>query len=77
MAKKNLHVVPSDDAWQVKREKADRASSVHPTQQDAINQARQIAQRDGVEVVIHRPDGKIRDKDSYGNDPCPPKDRKH
>jgi hypothetical protein len=27
------------------------------------------------EVVIHRRDGTIRD--SYGNDPVPPKDRKH
>jgi hypothetical protein len=27
--------------------------------------------------VIHRPDGTIRDKDSYGNDPNPPKDKKH
>ena len=28
-------------------------------------------------VVIHRRDGKIRGSDSYGNDPHPPKDRKH
>jgi hypothetical protein len=27
-------------------------------------------------VVIHRPDGRIRDSDSYGNDPIPPRDRK-
>jgi hypothetical protein len=24
-------------------------------------------------LVIHRPDGRIRDKDSHGNDPFPPK----
>jgi hypothetical protein len=24
-------------------------------------------------VVIHRPDGRIRDKDSYGNDDHPPR----
>jgi len=29
------------------------------------------------EVVIHRKDGSIRDSDSYGNDPNPPKDKKH
>jgi len=28
-------------------------------------------------VVIHGRDGKIRDKDSYGNDPVPPKDKKN
>jgi hypothetical protein len=27
--------------------------------------------------VIHRPDGRIRDSDSYGNDPHPPLDQKH
>jgi hypothetical protein len=27
--------------------------------------------------VIHRKDSSIRDSDSYGNDPNPPKDKKH
>jgi hypothetical protein len=27
--------------------------------------------------VIHRRDGKVRDSDSYGNDPNPPKDKRH
>jgi len=27
--------------------------------------------------VTHRPNGQIRDKDSYGPDPCPPRDTKH
>ena len=29
--------------------------------------------RERGEVVIHRPDGRIRDSNSYGNDPFPPK----
>ena len=29
------------------------------------------------DCMIHRPNGQIRDKDSYGNDPNPPKDTKH
>ena len=29
------------------------------------------------ELVIHGINGKIRDKDSYGNDPHPPHDRKY
>jgi hypothetical protein len=28
-------------------------------------------------LVIHGKDGKIQDKDSFGNDPNPPKDTKH
>ena len=76
--KKDHHVTPHPDGgWQVKREGAKRASTRHDTQGDAIDQARKGAQRERTEVVIHRKDGKIRDSDSYGNDPNPPKDKKH
>jgi len=74
---KDQHVVPRPDGRAVRRSGSGRASSVHPTQRDAIERAREIAQRERSEVVIHRPNGRIRDKDSYGNDPCPPKDRRH
>lgn len=75
--KKDLHVVPHGDDWAVRREGASRVSSTHDTQREAIDAARRTAQREHNEVVIHRPDGRIRDSDSYGNDPCPPKDKKH
>ena len=74
---KNQHVVPNDDGWGVRGEGNDRLSSRHQTQGDAIDAARNIARNERSEVVIHGKDGKIRDKDSYGNDNCPPKDRKH
>lgn len=47
------------------------------TQTEAIKIAREIAINQKSEVVIHRQDGRIRDKDSYGFDPNPPKDKKH
>ena len=76
--KKNQHVVPtSDGKWGVKGEGNKRLTRKTDTQKDAINIARQIARKQKSEVVIHRRDGTIRDKDSYGNDPNPPKDRKH
>ncbi len=74
---KNQHVVPSDDGWGVRGEGNDRLTSRHQTQSDAIDAARDIARNERAEVVIHGRDGKIRDKDSYGNDPCPPRDMKH
>ena len=43
------------------------------TQTEAIKIAREIAINQQSEVVIHRPNGQIRDKDSYGNDDYPPK----
>lgn len=75
--RKNQHVVPQDGKWAVKSEGGSRASSIHLTQSDAIDAAREIAKNQRSEVVIHRRDGRIRDKDSYGSDPCPPKDKKH
>lgn len=71
------HVVPHPDGWAVKGEGNKRASSVQDTQEQAIRDARKIAENQGSEVVIHRRNGQIRDSDSYGGDPCPPKDRKH
>ncbi len=75
--KDNFNVVPHEDGWAVRREASKRVSSLHPTQGDAIDRARDQAIREEGEVVIHRPDGRIRDKDSYGPDPHPPKDEKH
>jgi hypothetical protein len=77
MANKNPHVVPRGDDWAVVREHGERASSLHGTQAEAIEAGRRIAQRDNLELFIHRPNGQIRDRDSYGKDPCPPRDKKH
>jgi uncharacterized protein YdaT len=74
---KNQHVVPHNDRWAVRGEGNERVTSTHDTQGEAIDRARGIAQRERSEVVIHRPDGRIRDRDSYGNDPCPPRDTRH
>lgn len=71
--KRNQHVVPHHDGWAVKGAGNERATSVHGTQQQAIDAARHIARNQNAELVIHRTDGRIRDKDSYGNDPFPPK----
>ncbi len=75
--KKDIHVVPHSDGWATQKEGASRAGSVHDTQKEAQQKAREQAKREKVEVVIHGKDGKIRDSDSYGNDPFPPKDKKH
>lgn len=73
---KNQHVVPQDGKWAVKGDGNRRASKVTDTQQSAIEAARRIARNQGADVVIHGRDGRIRGKDSYGNDPFPPRDTK-
>lgn len=73
MTGRNQHVVPHQNGWMVKGAGNQRATSVHNTQKQAIDVARNIARNQQAELVIHRPNGRIRDKDSYGNDPFPPK----
>lgn len=71
---KNQHVTPhAKGGWQVKGAGNSRATARTATQVDAISIARNIARNQRSEVVIHRANGQIRDKNSYGNDPFPPK----
>lgn len=71
---KNQHVTPHPNGgWQVKGAGNSRATVRTATQQDAISIARTIAQHQESELVIHRPNGQIRDKDSHGRDTYPPK----
>lgn len=72
MAKKNQHVVPHPEGWAVKSEGASRASSVHRTQKEAIERGRDVARNQSSELFIHGKDGRIRERDSHGNDSHPP-----
>lgn len=69
-------VVQRDDGrWANKRDDASRASSLHDTQQEAVERAReQLRRAGGGELSIHGRDGEIRSKDTIppGNDPFPP-----
>jgi hypothetical protein len=70
---KNQHVVPHDGGWAVRGEHNSRVTSIHGTQSAAIDAGRSIAQREHSELVIHGRDGRIREKDSHGRDPFPPR----
>lgn len=69
MAKGDVHVVPSDTSWRVEIEGSRRARSTHETQVEARQAAREIARRKKVELLIHGRDGRIRDRNTYGEDP--------
>ncbi len=69
-----------DGQWVNERNDADRASSVHETQQAAIDAAREnLTNQGGGELSVRGLDGRIRSKDTIapGNDPCPPRDTEH
>ncbi len=78
MSKKgeNQHVVPHENGWAVKGERNQRATKVTKTQEQAINIATEIAKNQHSDTKIHGRNGRIRAGNSYGNDPCPPKDKK-
>ena len=71
--KKNIHTVPTEDGWANRREGGKRASTTHATKAEAQAAGRAAAKKDGVEHLIHKKDGTIGDRNSYGNDPHPPK----
>lgn len=76
--KKNIWVTQNPKGgWQAKREKSDRALGIFSTQKEAIDKAIDQAKKDGVDVITQGEDGKIRSKDSYGNDPSSRKDTEH
>ncbi len=70
---KNQHVTKHANGWQVLGAGNQKATKVTETQKPAIEKATSIARNQQSEVVIHRTNGRIRDKNSYGNDPNPPK----
>ena len=73
MPSKEHHVVPNKSGWAVKRNGASRSSGCYDTQAKAIKAGRTMSRNQGTELVIHGKDGRIRAKDSHGNDPFPPK----
>lgn len=70
---KNQHVVPVGNQWGVRGEGNSRLTSVFDRQSQAIDTARDISRNQGGELFIHGRNGQIRERDSHGNDPCPPK----
>ena len=74
---KDQHVTPHGDKWQVKGAGNSKATKLFDTQKAAESYARQVAKNQHSELVVHGRDGKIRSKDSFGNDPRPPKDTEH
>ena len=71
---KNQHVTPHPaGGWQVKGAGNERATVRTDTQAQATTIAKSIAQNQQSELFIHGVNGQIRERNSYGNDPYPPK----
>lgn len=78
MKKKNIHTVFNKERkmQETKKEGQENPITSSHTKQKALEKSIKEAKKEKVEHVIHNKDGKISDKDSYGNDPHPPIDKK-
>jgi hypothetical protein len=75
MGKRSQHVIRNPKGgWSVFHSGATRASRNFDTQAEAVNYGRNLARREQTELYVHRNDGTIREKNSYGLDPHPPID---
>lgn len=74
MSLNQTHVVPHPRGWAYEQAGADRVSRVYGTQKEAISAARKVSQTLGTELIVHGRAGRIRESDSHGHDPCPPRD---
>lgn len=69
-----VHTVPSEGPKKGWWNKVDgRIQSRHRTKDEAVAAGREIARGLRVEHHIHRSDGVITEKNSYGNDSFPPR----
>jgi hypothetical protein len=77
MEKKTNHVVPArSSGWSVKKSGATKASRIFETKDEAIQYGRSLSKTEKTELYIHKKNGMIQNRNSYGNDPNPPKDKK-
>ena len=79
MPNKQIHTVwnKEEKRWDNKKPNAQRISSHAETKAEAMGKAINQAKREKLEHVPHKKNGKIQNPNSYGNDPFPPKDKKH
>lgn len=70
--RKTQHVVRHPEGWALKKGGGERATKVFDTQKEAITFGKTVSQNQGAELFIHGKNGRIRERNSYGNDPCPP-----
>ncbi|OWY12223.1 hypothetical protein B6V72_14025 [Thioclava sp. F34-6] len=62
-----------DGNWESRREGGERASHIAPTQEQAWERTRDLARTSGGEAYLRGRNGQIRERNTYGKDPYPPK----
>lgn len=75
MSRNNVHRTPNPEGNGWVNKVGGGVVSRHRTQENAVQRGRDIARHNESEHAIHRIDGTIGRKNSYGNDVNPPKDK--
>lgn len=65
-ARSSLSVAPAGDGWQVKGTMSKRATSVHPSQAEALAAARHRLQHSGGAIVVQGRDGRLKSTYTVG-----------
>lgn len=65
-----LFVNHSKSGWKIKNPDNSKASGIFDTKAEAIKKAIEIAKNQKLELIVQNMDGKISEKNSYGNDPA-------
>jgi hypothetical protein len=69
MSKADVHTVPHNEGWANRVEGNSRVSNTARTKAEAQAKGRQMAVKARVEDHIHKKDGTVGQRNSYGNDP--------
>lgn len=74
---KNQYVVPTESGWGVRGQGNSKITVKADTKAEALKLGTQIAKNQQSELTILKKDGRIQNKNSFGNDSFPPRDKKH
>lgn len=72
---KTQYVIKNGSGWAVRGEGNSKLTKVVQTQKEAIGIARSIAKNQKAEMRVQDNNGRFRTCNSYGSDPCPPRDK--
>lgn len=64
-----VHVVWKNERWTVETEGKTGSGPTYKNRDEAVEEGKRQAKQKHVELLIHRQDGTIGERDSYGNDP--------
>lgn len=62
-----VHTLPYEGAWAVKVEGSSRLETILESRSEAELRGRELAQQRGAEHVVHGADGRILERNTYGN----------